>query len=99
MKTVLITGATGYLGKHVVPRLLEAEPEARLRVMSRDPADLPENSLLERVQGDVISRDDVLAAAGGLTRALLRTVFILAMAGGAWGMAALGSFDAFGIGG
>lgn len=35
MKTILITGATGFLGKHLVEQLKAAEPAARLRILRR----------------------------------------------------------------
>ncbi|MEE8257205.1 MAG: SDR family oxidoreductase [Acidobacteriota bacterium] len=36
MKTILVTGATGFLGKHLVAQLKEEEKTARLRVFCRD---------------------------------------------------------------
>ncbi|UCE61419.1 MAG: isoprenylcysteine carboxylmethyltransferase family protein [Phycisphaerales bacterium] len=39
----------------------------------------------------------ILAAPGGILRWLLRTIYFLSIAGFAWGMLALGSFDAFGV--
>lgn len=38
MKTILVTGATGFLGKHLVERLKQAESAARLRVLCRGPS-------------------------------------------------------------
>lgn len=65
IQTVLVTGATGYIGGRLVPRLLEAG--YRVRCLVRDPrkldarswADRPE---LEIVAGDV-GRDESLRAA------------------------------------
>jgi uncharacterized protein YbjT (DUF2867 family) len=38
IRTVLVTGATGYIGGRLVPRLLEAG--FRVRCLARDPARL-----------------------------------------------------------
>ena len=44
---ILVTGATGYIGGQLVPRLVEAG--YRLRCLARDPARLQGRSWLERV--------------------------------------------------
>ncbi len=62
MKTVLITGATGFLGMHLIARLRSEEPDARLRVMARS-AFSAEG--VEVVRGDITKRDEVIAAAAG----------------------------------
>lgn len=64
MKTILVTGATGFLGKHLVEQLKEAEPETRLRLLCRG-APAPGDDRTEIVKGDITSRDDVVRAAGG----------------------------------
>ena len=63
----LVTGATGYIGGRLVPRLLSAGYEVRCIV--RDPAklrDVPWRDDVEIVQGDVTSRSDVTAALQGM---------------------------------
>jgi len=52
-KLILVTGATGYVGGRLVPRLLEAG--YRVRVLVRDPARLQGRAWLEKV--DVVTGD------------------------------------------
>lgn len=52
---VLVTGATGYVGGRLVPRLLEAGH--RVRVLARDPGRLAGRPWLARVE---VVRGDVL---------------------------------------
>ena len=47
-KLILVTGATGYVGGRLVPRLLEAG--YRVRVLVRDPARLQGRAWLNRVE-------------------------------------------------
>jgi len=57
---ILVTGATGYIGGRLVPRLLEEG--YRVRVLVRDPARLQGRSWLESVeldQGDAFKRETV----------------------------------------
>lgn len=54
---VLVTGATGYIGGRLAPRLLEAG--YRVRVLARDPARLQGREWLDRVE---VVRGDVLKA-------------------------------------
>lgn len=64
---VLVTGATGYIGGRLVPRLLEAG--YRVRCLVRDPARLQGRSWLPRVevaQGDVFDRSSLVAAMTGV---------------------------------
>src|SRR5215831_10223156 len=35
MKSILVTGATGFLGKHLVEQLRLAEPDSRLKILCR----------------------------------------------------------------
>jgi uncharacterized protein YbjT (DUF2867 family) len=57
-RTIVVTGATGYIGGRLVPRLLEQG--YRVRVLARDPSRLTGRSWLpdvEIVQGDVLKPD------------------------------------------
>jgi nucleoside-diphosphate-sugar epimerase len=68
-ENILITGATGFLGRALVHRLLDGGHDAaRLRLLVRDPAravalGLPRSSL---VVGDIVARDAVVAAVRGV---------------------------------
>ncbi len=65
MKKVLVTGATGYIGSHLVPRLLDAGHQ--VRVLSRNPAKLPDQwrDRVEVAVGDATDEADVRAALAG----------------------------------
>jgi dihydroflavonol-4-reductase len=63
MKTILVTGSTGFLGRHLVAQLKDREPEARLRLLCRSACS--NDSSVEIVQGDIVSRQDVSRAAEG----------------------------------
>ncbi len=66
MKSVLITGATGFLGKHLVQQLTVAEPDAMLRVLARGATPWGRGDRIDVVRGDVTSGDDVTKAAKGV---------------------------------
>ncbi|MFN3368214.1 MAG: DUF2867 domain-containing protein [Thermus sp.] len=68
--TVLVTGATGYVGGRLVPRLLEEG--YRVRVLVRNPSRLqgrPWANQVEIVQGDVESLEDLRRALRGVEAA------------------------------
>lgn len=65
--TILVTGGTGSLGKSLVPLLLQAFPEARIRILSRDEHKQTylEHQFGDRVDwfiGDIRDRDRVVRA-------------------------------------
>ena len=64
MKTILVTGATGFLGKHLVAQLKVKEPDARLRLLVRS-AIQPKEDCIEIAKGDITSRADVERAVDG----------------------------------
>ena len=67
-KTVFVTGATGYIGGRLVPRLLEAG--YRVRCLARSPRKLDDRFWtddpgVEIVRGDVADRESLVAAMQG----------------------------------
>ena len=68
MSATLITGSTGFLGKHLLPLLLEREPEKRVRLLCRRQGPNVDDPRVEIVSGDVNNRDDVMRAAEGVDR-------------------------------
>jgi dihydroflavonol-4-reductase len=59
----LVTGASGFLGRHLVPRLVEAG--RRVRILERRPTDAFDGLDVERVQGDVTDPISLAAAVDG----------------------------------
>lgn len=67
---ILVTGATGYVGGRLVPRLLEAG--YRVRCLVRDPNRLQGRPWLKRVEvmnGDALSSDTLITAMQGVSAA------------------------------
>src|SRR4051794_7518460 len=65
-RTALVTGASGYVGGHVVPRLLEEG--WTVRVLTRSRRSLDDRPWIDRVEvaeGDVSSREDMVDALDG----------------------------------
>ncbi|WP_112249035.1 SDR family oxidoreductase [Kribbella monticola] len=69
MTTILVTGATGRVGRHVVQGLLEAGTTVRALVRNPAGAALPE--AVEVVQGDITDAATVERAAAGVDAAFL----------------------------
>lgn len=69
-KRVLVTGATGYVGGRLVPRLLEAGYTVRVLVRSLDRlADVPWVGQVEVVQGDLLDAASLAAGFDGVDAA------------------------------
>lgn len=68
MQTILVTGATGFLGKHLVGQLRQQEPEAKLRLLCRRSRPAEANGHIEITQGDITSPEDVKRAAAGVNQ-------------------------------
>ncbi len=81
---ILVTGASGYVGSHIVRRLVEAGKPVRVMVYNRERA-LRENRLaglpVEMVEGDVTRPDTLSGALQGVT-AVVHTVAIAIEKGG-----------------
>jgi dihydroflavonol-4-reductase len=65
MKTILVTGSTGFLGAHLVEQLKRQEPAAHLRLLCRGKSGWNGDSSVEVVAGNIVSREDVSRAAAG----------------------------------
>jgi uncharacterized protein YbjT (DUF2867 family) len=68
--TILVTGATGRVGRHVVQQLLDRG--AQVRVLTRDPAKASFPAGVEVVQGELLDIDALRSAFTGV-----RTLFLL----------------------
>lgn len=68
--TILVTGATGRVGRHVVQQLVQRG--ADVRVLVRDPAKADFPADVEVAQGDLLDLDSLRAAFAGV-----RTLFLL----------------------
>ncbi len=68
MQTVLVTGATGFLGKHLVRQLSACDPQARVRVFSRSAFPNAGQERIETVQGDIADAAAADEAVRGCSR-------------------------------
>ena len=66
MKKVLVTGATGFLGKYVVEELIEHGYQVRAFGRNSNVGRSLENSSISFFQGDLTKADDVLEACKGM---------------------------------
>ncbi len=66
MKLILVTGATGFLGKHLVGQLKRAEESARIRILCRSATPWDRDAQIEIARGDITSPEDVFRAAEGM---------------------------------
>ena len=65
MHTVLVTGASGFLGQHLVRGLVESDPQLRVRAFSRSRFPDEDNSRVESVCGDITDPGAVESALCG----------------------------------
>lgn len=68
--TILVTGASGRVGRHVVDQLIQRA--AKVRVLTRDPGKVSFPESVEVAQGDLLDVDAMRTAFGGV-----RTLFLL----------------------
>ena len=70
MSRILVTGATGFLGRHVIDALLANDaspaPAGRIRIFCRTANPWPDRTRIEYVQGDITDRDAVSRAVSGV---------------------------------
>ncbi|HKS95030.1 MAG TPA: NAD-dependent epimerase/dehydratase family protein, partial [Terriglobia bacterium] len=59
------TGATGFLGKHLVEQLKASESEARIRVLCRGVSPWDKDAAIEAIRGDITNPADVDRAVAG----------------------------------
>src|SRR5256712_225101 len=74
MKTILVTGATGFLGKHLIEQLkasLGSEPcassQGRLRILCRGASPWDSDPQVDVARGDVASQEDAERATAGVS--------------------------------
>ena len=63
---ILITGATGFLGRHIVSHLLDAGLSLRLLVRDKTRDDIPQGTHLELAEGDILDPLSLLKAMEGI---------------------------------
>jgi nucleoside-diphosphate-sugar epimerase len=66
MKTILVTGATGNVGSHFVPRLLQREDNVRLLVRQPEQAEAFRKLGAEPIVGDLSQPESLAAAVAGV---------------------------------
>ncbi len=76
---ILVTGGTGFIGRHVVARLAENGETARVAARGSRKADLPEG--VEQVQADVVSGEGLSQALAGIEK-VVHLVAVITEKGG-----------------
>lgn len=66
MHTALVTGATGFLGRHLIRLLLESDREIRIRAFSRSQFPGDGDGRVESVRGDITLPADIRSALEGV---------------------------------
>ena len=66
MSTVLVTGGSGFLGRHLIRGLLQEDPDVRVRSFSRSRFPDGVRGPVQCVLGDIANADDVDAAMAGV---------------------------------
>jgi NADH dehydrogenase len=64
---ILVTGGTGYVGRHLLRRLSETQAEGSLRALVRDPGRTPPAEGVELLEGDITRPDSLPPALSGVT--------------------------------
>ncbi len=65
MHTALVTGATGFLGRHLIRLLLESDPQLQIRAFSRSQFTEEDDGRVESLRGDIANPGDVASALNG----------------------------------
>ncbi len=66
MHTVLVTGATGFLGKHLIRLLLDSDAQVRIRAFSRSKFTDDGDGRVESIRGDITDAEDTASAVKGV---------------------------------
>lgn len=85
MRTTIV-GATGVLGRHVIPRLLERGHEVRAVVRTRGQADALQRTGVQAFVGDLLDRESLAQAVKGADNVLHLATAIPKDRGGDWTM-------------
>ena len=64
--TTLVTGATGFIGRHLLDRLLQERDRVRILVRKEPPKEIMENPKVEVFLGDIGNRESVFEAMKGI---------------------------------
>ena len=67
---ILITGATGFLGRHITQHLLQSGQKTRLLVRNPDHPAIPKNELVEIAEGDILDTGSLQKAMEGVDQVI-----------------------------